>query len=265
MVGIGEKLKEARLKKNLTLTDVENITKIRARYIQALEEENFKILPGNVYIKGFLKTYAKLLELDEKELIAAYEETEPQVEEIQPQPIKKYSPEQNQGPNRKYIKLILGIIAIATLLGLQKLYVSFNEGPGQDPSKQPNIGIENNIPGSDNEQNNGNELPSDFEDEQNSEEEQILDKLVLTIEILDQNCWVRVYGDGEIVYEKTMAQGETAVIEAEEKITFTLGNAGAAKIQLGNKELGTLGNKGQVITQSFTLENYEEELAQLGF
>ena len=53
MVGIGEKLKEARLKKNLTLTDVENITKIRARYIQALEEENFKILPGNVYIKGF--------------------------------------------------------------------------------------------------------------------------------------------------------------------------------------------------------------------
>ena len=61
-----------------------------------------------------------------------------------------------------------------------------------------------------------------------------------------------------------MAQGETAVIEAEEKITFTLGNAGAAKILLGDKELGTLGNKGQVITQSFTLENYQEELAQLG-
>ena len=53
MVGIGEKLKEARLKKNLTLTDVENITKIRARYIQALEEENFKILPGMYILKVF--------------------------------------------------------------------------------------------------------------------------------------------------------------------------------------------------------------------
>ena len=53
------------------------------------------------------------------------------------------------------------------LLGLQKLYVSLMKVLGGS-SKQPNIGIENNIPGSDNEQNNGMNY-SDFEDEQNSE------------------------------------------------------------------------------------------------
>ena len=116
-----------------------------------------------------------------KELIAAYEETEPQVEEIQPQPIKILT-RTKSCPNRKYIKLIQGHCN-CNAVGTAKIICILMKVLGIP--KQPNIGIENNIPGSDNEQNNGmNHLR--FEDEQNSEEEQILDKLVLTIEILDQ-------------------------------------------------------------------------------
>ena len=64
MVGIGEKLKEARLKKNLTLTDVENITKPGEIYTSS-GGRKLKILPG-MYILKVFETYAKLLELDEK-------------------------------------------------------------------------------------------------------------------------------------------------------------------------------------------------------
>ena len=61
--GIGRTLKEAREEKGLTLQQVEQRTKIRARYLQAFEHENFDVLPA-VYVLGSLKTYADFLGLD---------------------------------------------------------------------------------------------------------------------------------------------------------------------------------------------------------
>ena len=71
-MGIGELLQSEREKKGLSLNDVENATKIRARYIQALETERFEIIPGEVYRLGFLKNYARLLNLDPEAMIVRY-------------------------------------------------------------------------------------------------------------------------------------------------------------------------------------------------
>ncbi len=64
MVEIGNRLKEARLARGLTPEDVEEETKIRKKYIMALEMEQFEILPGPTYARAFLKNYAKYLNLD---------------------------------------------------------------------------------------------------------------------------------------------------------------------------------------------------------
>jgi helix-turn-helix protein/uncharacterized protein DUF4115 len=61
---IGNSLREARHRQQLDLTDVEQATKIRARYLRALEEEAFDVLPAQTYVKGFLRTYADWLGLD---------------------------------------------------------------------------------------------------------------------------------------------------------------------------------------------------------
>jgi cytoskeleton protein RodZ len=61
---IGNSLRDARLRKGLELSELEVETKIRARYLRALEEEQFHLLPGDSYVKGFLRTYADRLELD---------------------------------------------------------------------------------------------------------------------------------------------------------------------------------------------------------
>jgi hypothetical protein len=61
---IGNSLREARLRQQLELTEIEQATKIRARYLQALEEESFDALPAQTYVKGFLRTYADYLGLD---------------------------------------------------------------------------------------------------------------------------------------------------------------------------------------------------------
>ena len=64
MFEIGTSLREARNRQQLDLTEVEQATKIRARYLQALEEETFDALPAQTYVKGFLRTYADYLGLD---------------------------------------------------------------------------------------------------------------------------------------------------------------------------------------------------------
>jgi Uncharacterized protein conserved in bacteria len=61
---IGASLKEARLRQGLDFPEIETGTKIRGKYLNALEEERFDVLPAEAYIKGFLRTYAEYLGLD---------------------------------------------------------------------------------------------------------------------------------------------------------------------------------------------------------
>jgi cytoskeleton protein RodZ len=61
---IGNSLREARERQGLGYPEIELATKIRAKYIRALEEENFTSIPGDAYIRGFLRTYADYLGLD---------------------------------------------------------------------------------------------------------------------------------------------------------------------------------------------------------
>jgi cytoskeleton protein RodZ len=64
MFAIGSSLKDARLRMGLDLATAAESTKIRSRHLQALEDEQFDVLPGQTYVRGFLKTYADFLGLD---------------------------------------------------------------------------------------------------------------------------------------------------------------------------------------------------------
>jgi cytoskeleton protein RodZ len=69
---IGNTLREARTRQGIALSEVEEATKIRARFLRAMEEEQWDVLPGGAYARGFLATYARYLGLDEAELVAEY-------------------------------------------------------------------------------------------------------------------------------------------------------------------------------------------------
>ncbi len=64
MFEIGNSLREARVRQSLEYPQIELATKIRAKYIRALEDEHFGVLPAHTYVKGFLRTYAEFLGLD---------------------------------------------------------------------------------------------------------------------------------------------------------------------------------------------------------
>lgn len=72
MPGIGETLREARKRQGLDITDAEAATKIRAKYLRALENEEFDLLHGATFVRSFLRTYGDFLGLDSRRLIDEY-------------------------------------------------------------------------------------------------------------------------------------------------------------------------------------------------
>jgi len=74
---IGDTLHQARLDQGLELADVEARTKVRARYLRALEAEDWDALPGDAYVRGFLRTYADVLGLDGPALVEEYQRLTP--------------------------------------------------------------------------------------------------------------------------------------------------------------------------------------------
>jgi cytoskeleton protein RodZ len=72
---IGEVLKRTRTRRKLDVRTVEEQTKIRTKYLRALENEEWDTLPGPTYVKGFLRTYASYLELDADALVDEYRRT----------------------------------------------------------------------------------------------------------------------------------------------------------------------------------------------
>lgn len=72
MFEIGDTLREARLRQGLTVKDVEDSLKIRGKYLQALEQDDFEVLPGSTFVRAFLRSYATFLGLEADVLVAEY-------------------------------------------------------------------------------------------------------------------------------------------------------------------------------------------------
>src|ERR687891_2608187 len=70
--GIGERLREARIARGIELDDAERLLKIRKRFLVAMEDEDWDVLPGAAYVRGFLHTYSALLGLDADAVVDEY-------------------------------------------------------------------------------------------------------------------------------------------------------------------------------------------------
>jgi len=83
MAEIGSTLRETRIRKKIDITTVEDATKIRAKYLRAIENEEWNVLPGPTYVKTFLRTYAQFLGLDAHLLVDEYSARFEQPEELE--------------------------------------------------------------------------------------------------------------------------------------------------------------------------------------
>jgi cytoskeleton protein RodZ len=124
MPSIGETLREARMRQRLDIADVEARTKIRAKYLRALENEEFGMLPGPTFVKTFLRTYAEMLGLDPHVLVEEYRagfESEDEIEAPLGPPAvagrdRRHGP--RLGPGSVILLVLVGVVAVLVAIGL---------------------------------------------------------------------------------------------------------------------------------------------------
>jgi cytoskeleton protein RodZ len=130
MPEIGETLRDARMRARIDVSEIEAKTKIRAKYLRALENEEWGLLPGPTFVKSFLRTYAEALGLDGKALVEEYRLSHERLSDAALEPIVS-SPKQGRsrsagqgrapgGPSRAYMAVIgvIGAIIVLLIVGL---------------------------------------------------------------------------------------------------------------------------------------------------
>jgi cytoskeleton protein RodZ len=115
---IGNSLHEARIRQGLEFPAVELATKIRAKYIRALEQEEFALLPGETYVRGFLRTYADFLGLDGQLYVDEYASRFASEHRRDDAPAERVRPRRRRdGVERRGVVLaLLGIAVLAALV-----------------------------------------------------------------------------------------------------------------------------------------------------
>jgi cytoskeleton protein RodZ len=115
---IGNSLREARERQGLGYPEIELATKIRAKYIRALEEEDFTSIPGDAYIRGFLRTYADYLGLDSDVYVDEYASRfiTSWRDEVPPRPQRKRVRTGERPVERRAVLLVLAGIVVVTAL-----------------------------------------------------------------------------------------------------------------------------------------------------
>ena len=136
MFEIGNSLREARVRQRLDYAQIELATKIRARYIRALEDEQFAVLPAQPYVKGFLRTYADFLGLDGQLYVDEYN-SRFVVDGLDETPLRRVSPRvrRERGIERKVVLLALAGIAALTAL----VIVAWKFGGGDSSNSTPPV------------------------------------------------------------------------------------------------------------------------------
>src|ERR1700710_1013439 len=122
MPDIGATLREARMRARIDISEVEAETKIRAKYLRALENEEWDLLPGSTYVKSFLRTYAESLDLDAKLLVDEYKLRHERLSEVELQPINAAAPgreRRRQGPVvPRWVVILVIFVGLIVALGL---------------------------------------------------------------------------------------------------------------------------------------------------
>ena len=260
MFEIGNTLREARLRRGLEILDCEAETKIRAKYLRAMEEEQFDLMPSPTYVRGFLRTYADFLDLDGRLVLDEYESRFGEYR-VQPEAERGRTPRQDglslgsarsgsprrgrdtprrsgrpRRRRRTEVQLLWlaigGVMSVALLIWLG---VGESDTPGAIPEPPPPT-------------TSTSAAPLVAEPDTASTEAPMRAKktpIVLTGEGTN-GCWVQVRSKtakGRLVYEGTLAPGDEQTFRVLDGIWLRAANPAELNVTVAGKvkDLGTEG------------------------
>ncbi len=247
MPPIGDTLRDARLRQRLDIAEVEQATKIRAKYLRALESEEFDRLPGSTFVRTFLRTYAEYLGLDSQLLLEEYRQRHesPREEDLRPltpppssRPVAREGRRRPQlggaGPNRgaMIVGAVVALLALLLVIGL--LTGDGDEGEAERPSAA--------------------EGPQERSGQAKQQQEAAReDQVTLRVSPLGETYVCVEDGQGDEVFEQTIAEPET--FEGE-TLRVNFGNT-QVDLELNGEEV-PIEQAANPVGYEFTAEGEEE-------
>lgn len=221
---LGEKLRHAREERAHTIAEVAEQTRISSLYLQAIENDDYRILPGGIFNKGFVKSYAKFVGVNEQEALADYarivSESEINVDSEQ----KLYKPEvltddrsmSSMMPTMIVAAIILALMTIAILYGLSYL---------REPS-EPAVAVNNTKPGA-------NSASENTDTDAATSTSGVPDIATLKVEFktLSQPVQLIAISDGTKA-DKVVTPQSPVLFEPRESLTVSYNKWNADKIQM---------------------------------
>ena len=172
-MGIGARLREARVANDISLEELQDTTKIQKRYLVAIEEENFSVLPGKFYAKAFIKEYAIAVGLEPNELMEEFKQDIPSTEEdttTQYTRIARSRKDNMPTKSNAIFSFIPTLIVVILIIGILFIawwfFTKSNEQNEETPQTDQTDGGEFYRP----ENNNANPNPNPDEDDATDEE-----------------------------------------------------------------------------------------------
>jgi hypothetical protein len=199
---IGNSLREARLRQSLDFPELEQGTKIRGKYLRALEDEQFDVLPAQTYVKGFLRSYAEFLGLDGQLYVDEYN-SRFVVGEEDPQSRPRRSAPPSRGvqvQSRVVLLTLLGIVSVTALV-----IVAWTRG---EPQQVTPVGL-------------GTSKPTTH---QSPVVPAATPSVRLLVKASRGPCWLQVHktsATGPILFQGTLDQGQKQLFTAR-KLWITL-------------------------------------------
>ncbi len=260
MPSVGAKLKQEREHQGLTLDDVSASTKISLRMLTALEQDHFDQLPGGIFNKGFIRAYARVLGMDEEEVIADYiaatappeKESKPAPEDRTPELRIQEIKEDAGGLPWESFAVVLLIAAIGFAIwgtrtrGREKSTSPPANPPGQmqpAAAKPATPVMPNPAPAA------GLVKPAT----------PVAPALSLRITV-ENDCWVSIKADGREVLRDTLVAPAEKSITAYKQIIVRAGDISALDFDFNGKRLPPQGEEGEVKTVVFDTNGYHVAL-----
>jgi cytoskeleton protein RodZ len=279
--GIGRLLEQKRKERGLSLEEVEQATKIRKRYLQGLEREDYAILPDAVYARGFLKTYANYLGLDGQALSqqlksATKTHREPGID-YNPSPEGDFeepliSPSGLRGAQKRTIStsamvtLIVAVLALTAVIGTlyfvgRGVHVSKEDNPpsGDTPpgQEQQNVAGREKAPEAESAKEDAvgsKGTAGDVEKPADTKQSAPPDKLRVLVNVRERPSWILIRTDGTAAYKQVAQPGFSETFEAENRLFIKSGDAGAVSVEINGQDEGALGGAGEIVARRYTLK-----------
>jgi len=252
----GEYLKAAREAKGLTLSEMAERTRISLSFLQAVEEDDYDSIPGEVFVTGFLRSYAKELGLKEKEVMARYREVSQGENQASPEPQKKPDRYAPPAPAKKAVSgrliyiLVMGVVAAVAAY----LLAGPSEGPAPKPvtsppaAEKPAVRQAATFAGETSAFGRTTTVTaSAAETLAEAPPQKIPEGTAVYLRLTArEETWYNVNLDGSGTRSDLLEPGEVMDIAAKREVVLDLGNAGGVDITYNGKPIKPFGPTGAV-------------------